>query len=147
MAGITDYRGFACGSVGMMLTVTLHIQSDANRVTAYEATFTDPEEVKSRGRLVTLIRGTNAAIFKARHARDLTNDESGSLLQALAETKVKPLSSHAIGRGGTFYMLKIERGFNTATFTWWNSLPAAWRALSETVERLVGYGAFENTGK
>ena len=129
-----------------MLTVTLRVQSDTDRVTAYEATFTHPEGKHSRGRLVTLIRGENSLNLKARHGRDLTDDETGRLLKLLAEATIKPLSSHAVGRGGTFYMLKIERGFNAATFTWWNSLPAAWRALSEMVERLVDYGAVENTG-
>jgi len=128
-----------------MLTVTLHIQSDADRVTAYEATFTEPEGLKSRARLVTLIRSDDASTYISRRGRDLTSDESGRLLKALAEAKVKPLSSHAIGRGGVLYILKIERGFNTVTFTWWNTLPAAWKALDETIRQLMGYDAVENS--
>ena len=122
----------------LMLTVTLHIQDGTGGTVAYEATLRGVEGRDPRGRLVTLTSGDAPATLMAEHGRALTSDEAGRLVRTLSEATVKPLSPHAIGRGGTFFMLKIERGFNTATFTWWNTLPAAWEALNETVRQLTG---------
>ena len=121
-----------------MFTVTLHIEQTVGASASYEATFTELGETPS-ARMVYVGPSGDDPRTRDKRSRILSSEEAGRLLQLVSAITVMPVPPYAMGRNGTFYTLKVQRGFNSAAFTWWNDLPESWWQLEKVVQVLMGY--------
>jgi len=70
--------------------------------------------------------------------REVSLRDAEKITAALESQVMSVVPEEVFGLDGTTYELVIKRGFNKIQFRWWGEPPAAWRALRELSNTLLG---------